>query len=239
MRLSQAFTAYNTRLIGSPHGSNVPVSPTPDRTYLLALLFALAVPTGCIVIKECFNTVVRGRKDLERMSLPFVGEIPLDKAAEKATKALEKTIRKKAGKHKASETQIPEFVVQEKNRNAMNEAFRVVRSNLEFILGYAASHNVIMVTSLNPSSGKTFISANLAYSLALNNKRVIVVDLDMRKGNLSKYCGKPSYGLANYLYGQFDDFSSLIVKKDNLDMLPCGPLPLIRRSCCTPTLLRI
>lgn len=223
--LTQAFAAYNSRLIEAPHGSWAPIEPTPQNTYFMALIFALAIPAGILVIKESFNTRIRGRKDLEKLSVPFVGEIPLDSnSAKKAAKnAKEKKRKHKKGKHHHEAP--PELVVMEKSRNVMNEAFRVVRSNLEFILGFEAKHHVIMITSLNPSSGKTFITANLASSLGINNKKVIAIDLDMRKGSLSKYVDRPTRGLSNYLSGQIPDYHSVIIKHDYIDFLPCGNLP--------------
>lgn len=224
-QLSQAFTAYNSRLIEPPHGSWMPISPQPGKAYLNALLIALLVPTAIIVLKESFNTVVRGRKDIEHLTVPFVGEIPLDANAEKRAKAIEKKKRRQRKKGRHIKEEDSDFVVVEKSRNVMNEAFRVVRSNLEFILGFDQRNRVIMVTSLNPSSGKTFITANLASSIGINNKKVIAIDVDMRKGTLSKYVGKPASGISNYLSGQLQDYHSLIVRKANIDIMPCGSLP--------------
>lgn len=222
--LSQAFTASNSRLIEPPHGSNIPVSPTPDRTYMMAFIFGLVVPASILFVKEKFNTVVRGRMDLEQLSLPFLGEIPLDRDYEKRMKKLAKV--KKNDSHGRRIKDAPaEFVVVEKSRNVMNEAFRVVRSNLEFILGFGSGHHVIMVTSLNPSSGKTFVTANLASSIGINRKHVIAIDLDMRKGNLSKYVNRPAVGVSAYLSGHVADFHPFIVRAHNIDVLPCGALP--------------
>ncbi len=223
--LSQAFSAYNSRLIEPPHGSWEPVSPTPSHTYMMALIFGLGIPAGLLVLKEGFNTVIRGRKDLEQLSVPFVGEIPLDKVSDKVNAKNNKLKKKrhKKGKHHYEPT--PELVVMEKSRNVMNEAFRVVRSNLEFILGFERKSNMVMVTSLNPGSGKTFITANLSSSLGLNNRRVLAIDLDMRKGSLSKYVDRPTRGISNYLSGQIPDYKSLIIQHDYIDILPCGTLP--------------
>lgn len=223
--LTQAFSAYNSRLIEPPHGSWEPISPTPSHTYMMALIFGFAIPAGLLVLKEGFNTVIRGRKDLEQLSVPFVGEIPLDNNSAKNNAKNDKLKKKrhKKGKHHYEPT--PELVVMEKSRNVMNEAFRVVRSNLEFILGFDRKSNIVMVTSLNPGSGKTFITANLASSLGLNNRRVLAIDLDMRKGSLSKYVDRPTRGVSNYLSGQIPDYKSLIIQHDYIDILPCGTLP--------------
>jgi len=101
----------------------------------------------------------------------------------------------------------------------------VVRSNLEFLLGYEASHKVIMLTSMDPGSGKTFITANLSTAIALKEKKILAIDLDLRRGSLSGYVGKPHKGLSGYLNGQFGDFHELIVPMGPVDVLPCGALP--------------
>jgi capsular exopolysaccharide synthesis family protein len=107
----------------------------------------------------------------------------------------------------------------------INEAFRIVRTNLEFILGYNKSSKVIMITSLNPGAGKTFVSANLAAAIGVKDKRVLIIDLDLRRGSLSRYVGKPQYGVSSYLSGQETDYRSLVVRLENTDVLPCGIYP--------------
>ena len=107
----------------------------------------------------------------------------------------------------------------------MNEAFRVVRTNLEFILGFEGGHHVIMMTSMNPGSGKTFISVNLSISLAIKGKKVIAVDLDMRKASLSKFVNAPALGISNYLSAQVPDYHDVIVKLVDWDVLPVGTIP--------------
>lgn len=117
--LSQAFTAYNTRVITAPRGSMAPVSPQKMNILLMAFALGLAVPAGVIFLKENMNSKVRGRKDLEHLSLPLVGEIPLY-GCEKKSIFGRKPLRNKRV-----------VVVEEGNRNVINEAFRVLRSNLD------------------------------------------------------------------------------------------------------------
>lgn len=212
--LSQAFTAYNTRLIEAPHTDDVPTTPNSRNIYLAAVFLALLIPGTVIIAKENLNTAVRGRKDLESLNVPFVGEIPQHKSKHKSKKD-----------KKNAPNLSTEVVVVEKSRNVMNEAFRVVRTNLEFVLGFDNNHKVIMLTSMNPGSGKTFITANLSSALGIKNKKVLAIDLDLRKGSLSEYVGKPSQGLSNYLSGQTLDYGSLIVPLGTIDVLPCGTIP--------------
>ena len=209
--LSQAFTAYNTQVIEPAHGSWAPVEPQKKSIYLLAILLGLAIPALVLFLKDFLTTTVQGRNDLKSLRTPFAGEIP------------------QAGGKKhwwsPKKENVVSVVVSDKNRDVMNESFRVVRSNLEFLLGHDAAHKVIMLTSMDPGSGKTFITANLSTAIALKGKKVLAIDLDLRRGSLSGYAGKPHKGISGYLNGKFDDFHDLIVPMGPVDVLPCGALP--------------
>ena len=210
--LSQAFTAYNTRVITAPCGSTLPTAPIKKNILLIAFALGLFIPAVTIFIMENMNTRVRGRKDLDNMNIPFVGEIPMDN-----------NTKKKMGK-KAKENEY-DIVVKEKNRNMINEAFRVVRTNLEFM---AQGNKVVMISSMNPGSGKTFITMNLAISFAIKGKKVVVIDLDMRRASLSTYVDKPKTGISNYLGGQVSDWKEIVVNNivhASLDVIPVGTIP--------------
>lgn len=210
--LSQAFGAYNNQLIESPFGPSAPVLPNGTNALLIAVILGLAVPGVLIIGRDMLNTQVRGRKDLESLSAPYAGDIPLYG-------------RKKGKKSKKQEGGSFEVLVKEKNRDFINEAFRVIRTNLEFILGFNSTNQVVMLTSVNTGSGKTFISANLSTALAIRNKKVLAIDLDLRKGSMSQYVGSPKRGVSNYLSGQESDYRKLIVDMGKVHVLPCGTLP--------------
>ena len=212
--LSQAFTAYNTRVITPPYGSLNPTEPRRPFLLLVALMAGILLPLIFFVAKERMNTTVKGRKDLEGMTVPFVGEIPMYRKGRRRGWIKEENIR--------------EIVVKEKNRNIINEAFRVVRTNLEFMAKKEGKAKVVMVTSINAQSGKTFISMNLAAAFAIKGKKVLAIDLDMRKVLLSTYVGSPKPGIADYLGHQIDDWRSIIVQsgsQSNLDVIPVGTIP--------------
>lgn len=213
--LTQAFTAYNTRLLEPPHGSMAPTYPVKASVLLYALIIGLGVPALILIAKELLNTSVRDRKDLEAVNVPFVGEIPfVGKRKRRLSFGLKKETPQQA-----------RILVTDNKRDVINEAFRVVRTNLEFVLGFESSHKIVMLTSINPGSGKTFITANLSNSIGIKGKKVLAIDLDLRKGSLSEYAGKPHHGLSNYLSGRHNDYHELIVHQDAIDILPCGPLP--------------
>lgn len=212
--LSQAFTAYNTKLIEPPHDSGVPVEPNRMKVILLALCVGLFLPAGIFFLRENMNTTVRNRKDLDVIrEIPFLGELPL------AT-----SHKKKWQKRRHDE--LPQTLVAKEKRDFINEAFRVVRANLEFTLNADDDkHHIVMLTSMNPGSGKTFTTLNLAAALGIKGEKVIALDLDLRMATLSKCVGERLHGISNYLNGQESDYKSLIKRKDNFDVLPCGTIP--------------
>ena len=222
--LSMAFTAYNNRVITPPMGSNKPVSPKRRNTLMIAFAIGLAIPLAVIYASMVLNTRVRGRKDLEKLSIPYVGEIPYD---EIKTKSIWRRILKKLG-IRSSQIDVArkDVVVKAQSTNNINEAFRVLRANFEFCTKKYGRGVVTMEISANPASGKTFLTMNLAMSLALKKKRVVVVDLDMRKAATSKYVRKPQVGISSYLNGQCE-LSEIIHRYDGveLDVIPVGMLP--------------
>ena len=221
--LSQAFTAYNTRIIAEPWGSNAPTSPGRNNILLMAFAIALALPAAFFIVRENMNSKVRGRKDLENLTIPYVGELPLWKPK----------------KDEDVTADGYRFVVRQHSRDVTNEAYRVVRTNLEFMTTQERKCRVIMLTSFNPGSGKTFITANLGASFAIRGSRVICIDLDLRRGSLSEFANSPKQGLTNYLSGQSDGYQPLIVHQPigdpgkgdgaaaakTVDILPIGKIP--------------
>ena len=215
--LSQAFTAYNTRIITPPLGQMKPTAPVQRNILLVAFAIGILLPALIIFIRENMNSTVRSRKDIENMTVPFIGEIP---------QIFQK--KKRFSFRKQKEEPVRTIAVKEKSRNIINEAFRVIRTNLEFMTGREGKIKVIMLTSANPSSGKTFIAMNLATSFAIKGKKVLVIDLDIRKASLSTYIDSPHTGISDYLSGQADTWQKIIIKgktHPNLDVIPVGTLP--------------
>jgi capsular exopolysaccharide synthesis family protein len=207
--LSQAFTAYNTRIIANPNGGG-PSSPDSNRILMMSFAIAMLLPAAFFILREMMNTKVRGRKDLENMSVPYVGELPL--------------WRPKKGEEPTDGYQI---VVKQHKRDIVNEAFRVVRTNLEFMVDADKKCKMVLLTSFNPGSGKTFICANLGASYSIRGSRVLAIDLDMRRASLSEYVGAPKQGISDYLGGLVNDYKPLIGKQEEsgLDILPVGKMP--------------
>ncbi len=209
--LSQAFTAYNTRIVTSPTASTSSSDLLRRNILLLAFVLGLFIPILTIFIRESMNTKVRGKRDIRQLSVPFIGEIPL--------------YRHKKQKNKDKEEY--KILVKPRSRNLINEAFRVVRTNMEFMAG-TDSNQIIMVTSANPGSGKTFLTMNIATSFAIKERRVIAVDLDMRRASLSEYVANPNLGIADYLGGRIEDWHQIVAPVDAHDkmrVIPVGTIP--------------
>lgn len=216
--LSQAFTAYNTRLITAPRGSMFPTAPRKMNILLVAFAVGLLVPAVGIFMKENMNTKVRGRKDLENLSIPFIGEIPQYSGTKKKWWEF---------KHRKRQD-MKIIVVNEGNRNIINEAFRVLRSNMDFMASKDNNQHVFVLTSFNPGSGKSFLAINIAISFAIKKKKILVIDGDFRHRTVSSYVDSPNKGLSDYLNNQIEDWKEIIVSYKgytNLHILPIGTIP--------------
>lgn len=214
--LSKTYTAWNTRIIQPPVGSEFPSSPRKKVILLVALAIGICIPVGIYYLRETLNNKVRGRSDLEGMNTPLLGEIPI-------------LIPKKKWwqrQKKATDTQI---VVKENSRDLINEAFRVLRTKVDYYLGSINKETkIIMVTSFNIGSGKTFISSNLGKVLSLRQQRVLIIDMDLRKSSLSKIISRPHHGISDYLSGVNDNYEELICRDafgENADVMPVGVVP--------------
>lgn len=212
--LSQAFSAYNTRIIDTPTGSATPIAPSRSKIMLIAIILGLCIPAGIIYIRIVTDTTIRGKKDLGDITMPFLAEIPMSY----------NTHRKMFGKKPVAPSPL---VVKAGSRNVINESFRVLRTNLEFIC-QQDEHSVIALTSFNPGSGKSFCSANIALCLAIKGKKILAIDGDFRHASLSEMVSSPKEGFASYLAAQDIDIHSVVLKDalgKGLDVLPVGILP--------------
>lgn len=223
--LTQTFTAYNTRIITPPTGSLLPVAPKKGMILMVCFLLGLCVPGVFLYIQEATNTKVRNRKDLERISIPFAGEIPF--VGKKSLMDSFRKVFQRKKKHKGYESVL--MAVKDGSRDVASESFRIIRGNLDFMTrNQKQDCSIIMVTSFNPGSGKSFISFNLGASFALKGKKVLVVDGDLRHGSVSQFVDMPQKGLSSYLAGNTDDWRNLMVSVRNHEgmyVMPIGYRP--------------
>ncbi|WP_175629128.1 GumC family protein [Bacteroides acidifaciens] len=200
-----AAIANNAKIIDEAQADGAPISPKRSTIYLTALVFGIGIPVGIIYLIGLTKFKVEGRADIEKLtSLPVIGDIPL---------ADEKT---------------GSIAVFENQNNLMSETFRNVRTNLQFML--ENGKNVILVTSTISGEGKSFISANLAISLSLLGKKVVIVGLDIRKPGLNKVFNIPKkdHGITQFLTNPAINLMDLVQSSDinkNLYILPGGTVP--------------
>lgn len=203
-----AATANNAKIIDDAIADVIPVSPKRSIIYLAALCLGIAIPVVVIYMIDLTKFKIEGRADVEKLtSVPIAGDIPL--TDEKNTK----------------EGSIAVF---ENQNNLMSETFRNIRTNIQFML--QNNKKVILVTSTVSGEGKSFTSANLAISLSLLGKKVVIVGLDIRKPGLNKVFNLSSKekGITQYLANPEMDLMSLVQLSDvnrNLYILPGGTVP--------------
>jgi capsular exopolysaccharide synthesis family protein len=174
---------------------------------MIALTFGFGIPGSIVFGKEMMNTSIRDKKDLEGLSVPLLGVITLASRKERKTGPL---------------------LVREKCNDALNESFRILRTNLD-ILCMRNNWKVIQFTSMEPGSGKTFVAVNLAMSFALAGKKVVLLDLDLRTAALSKLIDYPDLGMSNMLNKSVMDEQFFVEKNyfySGFDIIPAGPVPL-------------
>lgn len=203
--ITLAATANNAKIIDEVIADDAPVAPRSKITYLIALILGVGIPVGVIYLLELTKFKIEGRADVEKLtSAPIVGDIPLTDEKQGA------------------------IAVFENQNNLMSETFRNVRTNLQFMLGNGKK--VILVTSTVSGEGKSFISGNLAISLSLLGKKVVIVGLDIRKPGLNKVfnISKREQGITQYLANPEKNLMDLVQLSDvskNLYILPGGTVP--------------
>ena len=210
--ISLAATADKGKVIDAPSLEGK-VSPKSPIIMLIALVLGIAIPAGILFLREFFKYKIEGHEDVIKLTqIPVIADIPV---ASDATK--------KEGK--------ADIVVHQNVNNLMEEIFRGLRTNIQFML--KEKQNVIMFTSSTSGEGKTFTAANLAVSFALLGKKVILIGLDIRKPRLAELFKINNHNngitpLLTMTNPEWSDVKKQIVPSEinnNLDLLMAGPIP--------------
>ncbi len=204
--INRAMTDNNIQIIDSASGSNSPFYPSKFKKVALGIAIGVAIPAVILLLMLLLNTKIRNRKDIEDViQVPFVGEIPFSTDM------------------KAAKSNI---VIKEQGVDEVTEAFRIFRTNLNFMSSGDKDQKVITFTSFNVGAGKTFSVINLGVSMTFLKKKVVLVDLDLRKGTLSNITKFPMpIGITHYLSDSAINVDEIIYKDRvdvDIDIIPIG-----------------
>ena len=210
--ISLAATADKGKVIDAPSLVGK-VSPKSSIIMLIALVLGLAIPAAILFLIEFFKYKIEGHEDVMKLTMiPIVADIPMASDA-----------AKKEGK--------ADIVVHQNKNNLMEEIFRGLRTNIQFML--KEGEKVMLFTSSTSSEGKTFVASNISISLALLGKKVVMVGLDIRKPRLAELFQIDNHhkGITNLIvhdHNTWDDIQKQIISSgvnNNLDLLMAGPVP--------------
>lgn len=202
--ISLAGTAPNSKVVDEAYSAGSPVAPKRQVIYLIGLVLGLLIPFAIIYLKDLLDTKVKSRHDLDQLGIPFIGDVP----------------------HSESHNEI----IKSDSRTSSAEAIRIVRTNLEFMLNNTDRDKAktIMLTSTLPAEGKTFIAVNLAATVAISGKKVLLIGMDVRNPRIDDYVTLPTKGLTNFLSTTDALIEDYIVSQngyERFDILPAGVIP--------------
>jgi tyrosine-protein kinase Etk/Wzc len=202
--IASASTVSDSKIVEPARANGNPIRPNNRSVYLFAMFLGLALPMGVILVKEYLNDKVRDKTDIEKLTdAPFIGEI---------------------GHSEDSGA----LVVTQNSRRFISEQFRIIRTNLQFMLN-KVQNPVILVTSSFSGEGKSFVSTNMGAVMALTGKRTVIIELDIRKPKVVANLDlkKKQAGITNFIVGRVNvqDIIVPVPEIQNLFVIPCGPVP--------------
>lgn len=203
--ISQTATISNCRVLDDAESEEKPYAPKKSLIYIIGLFAGILVPITGISIREMLNIKIQNKSDVEKhTAVPLLGEISRSENKKK-------------------------LLVYTDPLSLISEEIRAVRTNLKYITDKGKS-NVIMFTSSMSGEGKSFISLNLANSIAISGKKVVLLELDLRKPKLLKSIGIDNeYGFTNYMISSDKNGLDKLVKQSSLNenfyIVSSGPIP--------------
>ena len=204
--LALAAKSPKAKIIDTAYRKYRPVYPRKLITLALALALGFIFPIGYFYFKDLLKNTFDTREELESHTLiPVIGEICMNKDPKES------------------------LVISKSSVSSISELFRLIRTNIQFIMN-KKTDKVILITSTRSGEGKSFFSLNMASSLSLMNKKILLIGLDIRNPKMTEYLNlKDSYkGVTNYLIDESLTPEDIIIKGvnfDNLDLIVAGPIP--------------
>lgn len=223
--ISITYQSVNIQVLDMPHGSGKPTSPKRIQVLFASILLGVLIPVTVLFLRASFDESVRDRYDVERNSnIPFLGEVPYSGREH----SLESLLMPLGIGRKAKTGGI---VVGPDMLDASNEAFRVLRNNMDSVVAekvQSKGGRVYLIKSTQIEVGKTFVGMNLALVKAVGGKHVLFIDADLRQASASRLWRTPLLGLTDYLQDEESDYRKLLWHPEGypmLDVLPAGALP--------------
>lgn len=203
--IALAVTVANAKVIDPAYSDGEQVSPKQQIIYPVAFIIGLLIPVLVFYVLDMLDTRVHGKKDIDKLKLPYLGDIPLSDSKDR-------------------------LVVSGNNNSSVAEAFRLLRTNVDFMIGGGkAGSKTVFVTSTIGKEGKSFVALNLAVSLAISGKKTLLVGMDLRAPKILKYLNTADKkGLTDFIMtgnGQLADYIFRAAELGNLDVLPSGSIP--------------
>ncbi|NJB83245.1 GumC family protein [Wenyingzhuangia aestuarii] len=204
--ISMAVTVPSSKVIDRAYSMSKPIAPKKPIIVLAGMLIGLIIPFAIIYLRDLLDTKFHTKGDLKGVvSVPLLGDIPFDDTEEKV-------------------------VIRKGSRTSTAEAFRLLRTNLDFMLTPVGSKSkIVFVTSTISGEGKTFVSVNTAASLALTGKKVLLMGMDLRAPKITQYLDLPNRnGVTNYIIDKDANLAEMVTPLagfENLDLLSSGVVP--------------
>lgn len=203
--IALAVTVANAKVIDYAYSNGKVVAPKKQVIYMISFLIGLLFPALVLYLLNVMDTKVHGKRDIDEIKVPFIGDIPQSDAKKR-------------------------IVVSKGDNSSIAEAFRLLRTNLEFVLGKNGDKGrTVFVTSTLGKEGKSFIALNLAASIAQSGKKVILLGMDFRAPKILKYLELADRnGITNFISDKETNLKDVIFRTDlieNLDILPSGTIP--------------
>jgi len=201
--IGSASTISNVRVIEPAYSTEVPVLPNRRSYYIMAFFLGLFIPSLIIFLFEYLNDKVKSRADINRQTkAPILGEV-------------------------GHSDESGPLVVTRSSRRFIAEQFRIIRTNLQYMLP-GEEKAVILVTSSTSGEGKSFVSTNVGAVLALAGKKTAILEFDIRKPKIMITLGlAKKTGITNFMIGKasYEELPVAVPGYDNLFVIPCGPVP--------------
>ena len=201
--ITKSANVSNSDIINMAYASTIPVTPNRRAIQMLAILLGLGLPALIIFLSEILNDKVSTRMDIEKITgAPILGEIG----------------------HSFSDKVL---VVNKTTRSMVAEQFRIIRSNLQYVLNKKEKSTILFTSSFS-GEGKSYVATNMGAVLALAGKKTVILEFDIRKPRILAGLEIPKGpGITNFLIGKSElkDIIRQVPDQDNLYVLGCGPIP--------------